>query len=200
MKRAETDLARSAFEVEWVVRICVDPKRRFHCAAAIARSCLRPISVSPRDGLDKTDCQQDSDFVEADIAFPVSGRLCELAEHHQLGQRWDAASPPDLGLAAYGFDHGRREVKGQTFVTAAMIVGAHVFVPGMADEDRSGHQVERFAPRVIAETALAHVGQGEAVMHLDERLVGRSSIAPVIDHGYRSASQYGYVHHNLLSG
>src|SRR5262249_60689235 len=59
----------------------------------------------------------------------------------------------------------------------------------MADQDRAGDELERLAPGAIAEAAAAHVGDGEAVVNLDERLGTRGDGAAAVDHRDRSPPQ-----------
>src|SRR5256885_12071200 len=86
VKGAEPDLCRRTLEVDWLVRVLVDPQRRFHRAPAIARRSFRWFSLPPRGHFDETGCEQHSHLVDTDVAPAFGGRLCELAEHHQLGQ------------------------------------------------------------------------------------------------------------------
>ena len=53
--------------------------------------------------------------------------------------------------------------KRQAFVAADMVMGADVFVAGMADQDRSRHQLEEPAAASATEAALAHIGDRVAV-------------------------------------
>jgi hypothetical protein len=46
----------------------------------------------------------------------------------------------------------------------------------MADQDRPGDQLERFTPGTMAEGACSHVGDVEAAVQLDERLVTRADV------------------------
>ena len=104
-----------------------------------------------------------ADLVEPDVAAAIGRRLRQFAEHHQFGQRRRAAGPPDLGLAADGVHQFGMEEERQAFVAAdVMIVGADIFVAGMADQDRSRHQFERAPALGAAEAALAHIGDGMA--------------------------------------
>jgi hypothetical protein len=52
---------------------------------------------------------------------------------------------------------GGRELDAETFVTTAVLVRAHIFVTGIASQDRTGHQVKRPPSGVIAEAALSHI-------------------------------------------
>src|SRR5260221_8560889 len=96
MERADPRLAGGLLEIDLVVRMGVDPKRRFHRAAAIAGSRRHRLVRPPGNHLDETAGEYLSDLVEADIAAAVGGGLRELAEHHQFRQRRRASYPPDL--------------------------------------------------------------------------------------------------------
>ena len=112
-----------------------------------------------------------ADLIQPDVAAAIACRLREFAEHHQFGQRGRAAGSPDLGLAAEGVDELGMEEKRQALVAAdVMIMGADIFVAGMADHDRSGHQFERAPALGAAEAALAHIGDGMGGVLLDKRL------------------------------
>ena len=72
---------------------------------------------------------------------------------------------------------GRQEER-QALVAADVIVAADIFVAGMADQDRSGHQLEEAAAAAAAETALAHIGDrvaGDAAPRTACRPVRRCS-------------------------
>src|SRR5260221_13542410 len=100
MERADPRLAGGLLEIDLVVRMGVDPKRRFHRAAAIAGSRRHRLVRPPGNHLDETAGEYLSDLVEADIAAAVGGGPRELAEHHQFRQRRAAADPPDPGAVA----------------------------------------------------------------------------------------------------
>ena len=85
-------------------------------------------------------------------------------------------------------DQFGRQDKRQAFVAAHMVImGADIFVAGMADHQRAGHQFERSPALGAAETALAHIGDGMARMLLDKRLGVRPRRAAVVVHGDRPA-------------
>jgi len=202
VKGAESNLSRCAFQIKGLVRVLVNPKCRLHGAPPIPRAGLRGTAFSPRDDLDEAGGEHDSDFVETDGARALGGGLCELSHDHQLRQRRYTADAPDIGLCHRDFgidrlDEGWSQHKGQTFISAAVLVSAHVLVARIADEDRAGDQLERFSPGVVAKAALSHVGDGKVVMRLDERLVGRSGAASVIEDRDRSASQQQGGHQKI---
>src|SRR6185436_3424179 len=92
------------------------------------------------------------------------------------------------------------QMKGQAFVATTMVVvSADELVAGFADQNRAGHQFKGLSPSPIAEAALAHVGQGEAVMDLDKRLLGGACSAPVVDDRHGAASQLCSVQHDWKS-
>jgi hypothetical protein len=62
-----------------------------------------------------------------------------------------------------------------------VVVRAGVFVAGIADEDRAGHEFVGSALRTATEAAGAHVGDGEPVVQFRIRSVSRSGPAPVVD-------------------
>src|SRR5216683_936873 len=72
--------------------------------------------------------------------------------------------------------------KRQAFVAADVIVGTDIFVAGMADQDRSRHQLEEAAARAAAEAALAHIGDRVAAVPLHERRIVRPGAAAEVGH------------------
>ena len=197
VERADRGLRRSIVQIDWMVRIGVDPERGFDRAAAILGCHRRRLWRSPGHHLDKAVRQHLADLVEPDIVIAVGGGLRQFAEHHQFRQRGGCADPPDLGAVADRFHQFGREKERQALVAAAMLMAAKVFVAGMADQDRSRHQFERFPAHPAAKTALAHIGDRMAVEMLGERLVVRSGVAPEIGHGNATALQQGRPDHAL---
>ena len=118
VERAEPGLRGRALEVDRLVRVRVDPERRLDRAAAIARRRLRRSPLPPGDDLDEAGREGDAQLVEADVRPLLGGRLRQLAEHHQLGQRGHAAGSPDLAGIADAFDQRRREPERQALVAA----------------------------------------------------------------------------------
>src|SRR4029453_14459525 len=133
--------------------------------------------------------EQQAHLVQAHVALAVGGRLRELAEHDELGQRRHRPRWPPRRSAADRVDERGRELERQALVTIAVLVRAHVLVAGMAGEDRSGHQLEPPAPRAVAQAPLAAGRQVEAAVHLGERLVARPDGAAVIGHRDRRGPQ-----------
>ena len=82
----------------------------------------------------------------------------------------DADLPGRLAVADRLHQFGREEER-QALVAADVVMGAGIFVAGMADQHRSRHQFAELAAAVQAETALAHIGDRVAAMLLRERLV-----------------------------
>jgi hypothetical protein len=84
--------------------------------------------------------------------------LRQFPQHHQFRQRRRGADLP-RGLAVADRFHqlGRKEER-QALVAADVLVGADIFIAGMADQHRSRHQFAELAAAVQAETALAHIG------------------------------------------
>ena len=124
------------------MRIRVDPKRGFHRAAAIPGGRRNGLLRAAGNHLDKAAGEKLSDLVEADIAAAIGGGLRQLAEHHQFGQRRRAADPPCLGPVADRFHQFRVQEERQALVTADMVVGAEIFVAGIADQNRARYQLE----------------------------------------------------------
>jgi len=189
VKGADPYQARRAFEIDRIAGMSVDPERGFHRAAAIARRGLRPFSLAPGDDVDEARREDQPHFVEVEVGSALGHRLRQLTDHHQLGQGWNAAAPPELSLAADRVDQRRGELKRQTFVAVDVVVGAGVLVPALADEDRPCHQLKRFTSAVIAEAAFAHVGDGEGAVLLDAWLVRRPDVAQIVDHRDRALPQ-----------
>ena len=79
------------------------------------------------------------------------------------------------------------EEERQALVAADVLVGAGIFIAGMADQHRSRHQFAELAPAVQAETALAHIGNRVTAMLLRERPVAGPRAAAKIGHGYQFA-------------
>src|SRR5258708_5114700 len=79
MERADPRLAGGLLEIDLVVRMGVDPKRRFHRAAAIAGSRRHRLVRPPGNHLDETAGEYLSDLVEAHIAAAAAGAPRELA-------------------------------------------------------------------------------------------------------------------------
>src|SRR5262249_28082991 len=189
MEWAEPDRAGRAIEIDALVRVRVDEERGFDRSATIARPRLRRAAVLSRYDLDETAGECDSDLLEAEIAATFRDRLRELAKYHQLGKRRHAAARPNLRSGAERLEQCRRQRKGQTFIAEDMIMGAHVLVAGMADEQRTGDELEESAARAAPQAALAHVGEREIAMLFGERCVAGPDVAPIVDDGDRLASK-----------
>ena len=75
------------------------------------------------------------------------------------------------------------------------VVGAGVFVAGMADQHRPRHQLAERAAAVQAKTALAHIGNRVTAMLLRKRLVAGPRAAAEVGHRNRFAfEQRGRCH------
>src|SRR6516225_9109292 len=146
MKWAEPELTGRALEIDRLMRVRIDPQRRLDSAAAVALSGFRRSLPLLREERDKAGGEQHSDLVEADLAAALGGRLSQLAENHQFGERWHADGAPDVRPIPDCFDQSRSEVERQTFVPTEMLVRADILVSGMTDKDRPGYQLEGPAP------------------------------------------------------
>src|SRR5262249_904948 len=142
VERAEPGLARHCFEIERLVRVRIDPERRFQRAPAVTALSPRALSLHTGDHVDDAGGEQHPDLIEAGVAPSLGNRLGQLAQHHQLGQRRDAARQPDVAPAADRFDELRRQVKGEAFVGISVVMRAGVLVAGVTDQDRPGHELE----------------------------------------------------------
>ena len=91
MERAQPDLAGGVVERQRLVRVRVEPQRRFDGAAAIARRRRRAGEGAIADQCDEARGQRHAGLVDADVAVAVGGSLRELAQHQQLGQGREAA-------------------------------------------------------------------------------------------------------------
>jgi hypothetical protein len=153
----------------------------------------------PGDHLDKTAGEQLSDLVEAEIAPAIGRGLCQFAQHHQFWQRRGGADLPDIGLVADCFHQFRAQKKRQALIAADVIVATDIFIAGMADQDRSGYQLEEAAAAAAAETALAHKGDRAGAMPFHVRRVARPGAAAEVGHRNGLALQQGRdVHGGIL--
>jgi hypothetical protein len=109
--------------------------------------------------------------------------LRQLAQHNQFRQRRRRADLPGGGAVADRFHQLRCEEERQAFVAADMLVGAGVFIAGMADQHRSRHQLAELAAAMQAKTALAHIGNRVMAMLLRERLVAGPRGAAKVGNG-----------------
>ena len=72
-------------------------------------------------------------------------------------------------------------MKGEALIAMNMIMGAEIFIAAMADQERAGDQLEGSAAAAIAEAALPHIGEGEALMQLRIRRIARRGRAAKIE-------------------
>lgn len=163
---------------------------------------LLRLARAATDGLDEACGEQQSRFVDTDIVVLRDCRLRQFAQHYQFWQRRNATDPPHLvhsrAPLAEDFNQRRCELKGQTFISAdMMIVRARVLIAGMADHDRSGDELMRFTAHATTEAALAHVGHRVIAMLFSEGPVTRSGITAVVDHTDRFALQYRRGGHGM---
>ena len=139
--------------------------------------------------------EHEAGFVDADVAAPGRGGLCELAEDHELGQRRHASGMPEAFALARSadverFDCVRRKVERQALVAAIVVlVRADEFVAGMPDQHRARDELERAAAAAVAEAAAAHVGDRERTVHFGKRQVVRARVAPIVDDSQRVARE-----------
>src|SRR6202047_982055 len=178
MERADIGLTGNVRQIDRLLRMRIDPQRRLDGAAAIPLRGRGTLMRSPRNHFDKTAGEDLPDLVEADIAAAVSGSLRKFAQHHQFRQRRHRADLPDVRAVADRLHQFGIYEKRQALVSADMIMGTHEFVAGMADQDRSRHQLEETATAVAAKTAFADIVDRMAGVLLHERLVARRGAAP----------------------
>ena len=114
-----------------------------------------------------------ADLVKADIAAAICRRLREFAQHHQFRQRRHRADLPDSRRSPIVSTSSGSQEKRQAFVAADVVMGADIFVAGMADQDRSRHQFVETPAAMAAEAALAHIGDRMAA-----RIVRRTACRP----------------------
>ena len=110
--------------------------------------------------------------------------LCQFAEHHQLGQRRHRPRHTALERSSTRPSSG---VKEKTGIRRHKSCGraCRELIAGMADQQRSGNQLERFTARAATKAAPAHIGNGVAAMHFDIRLIGWSGAAAIVEHRQR---------------
>ena len=196
VKGAEPDHPGRALEIDRLIRV----RASIHRAASTARRRSDPRASAgllspPREDLDEAPREQHAELVETDVALALGGRLGPFTEDHQLGQWWHADRLPGVRPIADRFDQRRCQVKRQAFVAAGVFVRANVLVAGMADQDRPRHQLEGLPSGPATEAPPAHIRDREAVVELDKRRVGRSGLAPVVDHRDRFAAKNAGNHH-----
>jgi hypothetical protein len=80
------------------------------------------------------------------------------------------------------------------------VVRAHVLVARMADQHRTGNQLERTPAAAATEAALAHVRKRKAVVQLDERRIVWAESAAVVEYRDRTALQDCRRSHRCLRG
>ena len=183
MERADAGLAGGILQIDLPVRMGVDPQRRFHRAAAVARRIRAGFARLAGHHLDKAAGQH----------LPISSRPMSLLPSAAAC----ASSPSTISSGSGGTEPTCQAVRlspiastssgadeeRQAFVAADVVVGADVFVAGMADQHRPRHQFAELAAAVQAETALAHVGDRVTAMLLRERPVAGPGAAAEVGHG-----------------
>ena len=75
VERADPGLSSGIFQIDLVVRVCIDPQRSFHRAAAVARGVGSGFARLAGNHFDKTARQHLTDLVEADVAAAICCRL-----------------------------------------------------------------------------------------------------------------------------
>ena len=195
MEGADAGLIGGIVQIDLALGICLDPERRFNGAAAVPRARLCGLAQPPGYHLDESAGEQLANLVEADIAATVDGSLRKLSEHHQFGQWRRGADAPGGHIVPDHFDEFGSQKERQALVAADVIVGAEIFIAGIADQDRSRHQVEAPAAAAAAEAALAHIGNRMTAILLDKRLVVRSGRATEVGRRNQPALQQGRSHH-----
>ena len=125
------------------------PRSRGPPTRALGGRAPRP-PASPSAGRRRTSRsgrrEQKAHLVKTDVARCPRPAACASRRHHQLGER-GSSSPPDSVRPPDRFDQLRSEEDRKALVCHARGRRAHVFVAGMAGQDRSGHQLERLATR-----------------------------------------------------
>ena len=115
--------------------------------------------------------------------LPSAADCASSPEHHQFRQRRHGPDLPGCLAVADRFHQFGPNEERQALVAADMVVGAGVFVAGMADQHRSRHQFAELAAAMQAETALAHIGDRVTAMLLRERPVAGPRAAAKVGHG-----------------
>ena len=147
---AQPDLAGGVVERQRLVRVRVEPERRFDGAAAIARRRRRAgEGAIAGSTLDEARGERHAGLVDADVAAAPSAAAC--------------ASSPSTSNSASGGTQPERQTSGRAPIASTssgassnerhsspcgVLVRAHELVAGEADEERSGHELVRSAPRV----------------------------------------------------
>src|SRR6267142_507503 len=112
----------------------LDEERRPNGAAAIGRAGLLRIAPPAGDRFDQAGGEPGPGLVESDVAPAVRRRLRQLAQHHQLWERRDAAGPPELAASAQRLGQRRRKMEREAFVAGHVVVRTEIFVAGMPDQ------------------------------------------------------------------
>jgi hypothetical protein len=109
VERRERDRARRALEIDVLVRVLVEPARasiaRRRSAVAHRRRRALDAATAPRRSAPRTRAH----LVETEVGALLGGRLRELAEHHELGQRRQRARAPELAAARRASRRARGE-------------------------------------------------------------------------------------------
>ena len=166
------------------VRMGIDPQRGFHRAAAVAQRRRHRLWRAAGDRLDKA--------AGKERARPRRGRYrcCHLPPSAPV------RPAPSIPAAAAPRRPARSSALSPIVSTSSglrkndrhssptdVVVGADIFVAGMADQDRSRHQLVEAAAAMAAKTALAHIGDRMTVELFRKRLVARSRGAAEVGHG-----------------
>ena len=191
MERAEPGHPSRLTEIDRLIGVRIQPKRRLNRTTPIAGAWSDIFSTSLQNEIDKPGNKQQSRLVKTNISFAVGCYLHKFTNDHQLGERRDAPRTPNAVFGAKARQCCRRELERQTFVAPqVMIVSAHVFVALATHEGRSSNKFEGFAADLIAKAAAADVSDGKAPVHLGERNVTRAATALVV--GDRQQLGFGY--------
>jgi len=157
---AAADLCGGGVQVHRFGAVGVDPVRRTHGAAALARAGLAQRCGGTGLQRDEARRQRHADLVQRQRRAPGRGGPCQFTQHHQGRMRRHRHARPGAWVAADLLDQFGVEAEAQAFVAAGMVlVRALVLVAGMADEERAARQFAVPAAAAAAETAAQHVGQ-----------------------------------------
>jgi hypothetical protein len=169
-----------------------NPQRRLDGAPPVQRAGRVRAAVPAGGAFDEACRQHHADLVQAQIVAAAGRRLGQFTQHHQLGQGRQAAGLPDAAAPAQAIHQLRRNEEGQAGVAAAMVLmRAQVFIAGMADQHRPGHQLVGPAAVPVAEAAAPHVGDRIGLVQLHEGPLALRRLAAVVHHRHGALLQGG---------
>ncbi len=166
MEGAQARRARRPLEIDRFGGVRVEPERGLDRPAAVARGRRRRAGARARSDLARGAPRARARPRRARRrSLAVGGRLGELAQHHQLGERRQAPARQSAARPPSALDQRGREVEGEALVAARVVlVAAEVLGAGGADQHRPGHQLEAAAVAPVAEAAAPHVGDRPVVV------------------------------------